>query len=58
MVKRWKDGQMTLRWIASALSDAADRFRKLKGYSDMKTLLTALKQRSPTDLVDDQRKAA
>lgn len=57
-VKRWKDGQMTLRWIASALSDAAGRFRKLKGYSDMKTLLTALKQRDPTNLIDDQLEAA
>ncbi len=57
-VKRWQDGQMTLRWIASALSDAAGRFRKLKGYSDMKTLLSALKQRDPTNLVDDQLEAA
>ena len=30
-VKRWKDGQMTLRWVASALSDASERFRKLAG---------------------------
>ena len=30
-VKRWKNGQMTLRWVASAFSDAAGRFRKLKG---------------------------
>ena len=57
-VKRWQDGQMTLRWIASALSDAAGRFRKLKGYSDMKTLLSALKQRCPTDILDDQLEAA
>lgn len=28
-VKRWKDGQMTLRWIAGALSDAKGRFRKV-----------------------------
>ena len=57
-VKRWQDGQMTLRWIASALSDAAGRFRKLKGYSDMKTLLSALKQRCPTDILNDQLEAA
>jgi hypothetical protein len=42
-VKRWKDGQMTLRWIAGALSDAKGRFRKLRGDRDMKTLLAALK---------------
>ncbi len=26
-VKRWKDGQMTLRWAAAALSDSKGRFR-------------------------------
>jgi putative transposase len=32
-VKRWGDGQMVLRWVASALSDAAARMRKLRGCS-------------------------
>lgn len=44
-VKRWKDGQMTLRWVASALSDAKDRFRKLRGYRDMKDLVAVLERR-------------
>ena len=57
-VKRWKDGSMTLRWVASALSDAAGRFRKLKGHSAMKTLLDALEMRAPVEAVDDQLKAA
>ena len=34
-VKRWRDGQMVLRWVASALSDARDRFRALRGFKDM-----------------------
>lgn len=41
-VKRWKDGLMTMRWIASALSDASTRFRKLRGYRDMKAFMAAL----------------
>ena len=57
-VKRWKDGQMVLRWVASAFSDAAGRFRKLKGYSDMKSLLNALDHRAPLDLADNELKAA
>ena len=44
-VKRWRDGQMTLRWVASALSDAKDRFRKLRGHRDMKHLIAALDKR-------------
>lgn len=44
-VKRWKDGQMVLRWVASALADAATRMRKLRGCGQMKTLLRALETR-------------
>jgi transposase-like protein len=44
-VKRWGDGQMVLRWVASALSDAATRMRKLRGCSQMRTLLKALDAR-------------
>lgn len=56
-VKRWKDGQMTLRWIAGALSDAKGRFRKLRGHRDIKTLLAALKAKSDS-VIDAERKAA
>jgi len=56
-VKRWKDGQMTLRWIAGALSDAKGRFRKLRGHRDMKLLLAALKAKS-ANVTDAERKAA
>jgi transposase-like protein len=56
-VKRWKDGQMTLRWVAGALSDAKRRFRKLRGHREMKTLLAALAAKS-TDSQRSQRKAA
>ena len=45
-VRRWKDGQMTLRWVAGALSDAKGRFRKLRGHRDMKLLSAALKAKS------------
>lgn len=47
-VKRWRDGQMTLRWVASALDDAKDRFRKLRGHRDMKQLMAALHKRIAT----------
>lgn len=46
-VKRWGDGQMVLRWVASALSDAATRMRKLRGCGQMRTLLKALDGRRP-----------
>jgi putative transposase len=41
-VKRWKDGRMIERWVASALQDAQGRFRRLLGFRDMPNLLAAL----------------
>jgi putative transposase len=56
-VKRWRDGQMVQRWVASALSDAGQRFRALRGFRDMPSLIAALKERvSPAEVV--QRKVA
>lgn len=46
-VKRWGDGQMVLRWVASSLSDAAARMRKLRGCTQMRSLLKALDARRP-----------
>ena len=57
-VKRWGDGQMVLRWVASALSDAAHRMRKLRGCSQMRSLLKALDARRPEAENATLRKAA
>ncbi len=47
-VKRWKDGQMVLRWVGSALNEASRGFRTIRGYRDMKRLKAALAQRVPS----------
>lgn len=57
-VKRWKDGLMTLRWVASALTDAAGRFRRVKGRGDLKSLSAALELRAPNDSEHGLLKAA
>jgi len=57
-VRRWKDGSMILRWVASALSDAGARFRKLRGFGEMKTLLNALERHTPGNPIDASRKVA
>jgi transposase-like protein len=56
-VKRWRDGQMVLRWVASALSDARERFRALRGFRDMPKLIGALQSRIPTDAVQQLKVA-
>jgi transposase-like protein len=45
-VKRWRDGQMVLRWIGAALTDASGRFRAVRGHRDMRRLLSALTKRA------------
>lgn len=56
-VKRWLDGSMVQRWVASALSDATGRFRALRGYRDMSRFIAALQAHS--NLTDaTQRKVA
>lgn len=43
-VKRWRDGQMLLRWIGTALHEASSGFRAVRGFRDMKRLTSALAQ--------------
>jgi transposase-like protein len=57
-VKRWKDGQMVLRWVASALADAAKRMRKLRGCGQMRSLLEALDAKAAELDKRSMRKAA
>lgn len=44
-VKRWRACQMMLRWVAAGILEAVKGFRRLKGYADMPTLVSALRAR-------------
>jgi putative transposase len=44
-VKRWRGGQMVLRWTAAAVLEAVKGFRRLKGHQDIPTLVAALRGR-------------
>jgi hypothetical protein len=41
-VKRWRSGQMMLRWVAAGVLEAVKGFRRVKGYADMLMLEAAL----------------
>ena len=41
-VKRWRDGQMALRWCAAGMVEAAKQFRKVNGFLHLPALRTAL----------------
>ncbi len=41
-VKRWRDGQMCLRWTAAGMLEAERQFRRIIGYADLAKLATAI----------------
>jgi putative transposase len=41
-VKRWQGGSMILRWVSSAVIDASDRFRRIRGYRELDVLVAQL----------------
>jgi putative transposase len=43
-VKRWRDGEMVLRWMGTALHEARGGFRAVRGFRDMQRLVTALEE--------------
>jgi len=41
-VKRWRDGQMALRWCAAGMLEAQSQFRRVKGYKEIPILIAAM----------------
>lgn len=41
-VKRWRDGQMALRWCAAGMNEAAKQFRRVNGHLHLPALRAAL----------------
>jgi hypothetical protein len=42
-VKRWRDGEMIVRWTATAVREAATKFRRIAGHADIPKLVRALR---------------
>ena len=57
-VRRWKDGSMLVRWIGSALNEAQQRFRRLKGFQEMKHLVAALDRQDDREGVEPKKRVA
>jgi putative transposase len=43
-VKRWRGGEMTLRWTAAGMLDAERSFRRVKGFRDLAKLQAELRR--------------
>jgi len=46
-VKRWRDGQMILRWTAAGVLEAEKQFRRVKGHRDLLLLRFGLERMLP-----------
>jgi len=42
-VKRWQPGDMRLRWAAAGMLEAAKQFRRVKGYTQLSQLASAIR---------------
>lgn len=43
-VKRWRDGDMRLRWAAAGMLTAAGQFRRVKGHTQLPALAAAIRR--------------
>lgn len=57
-VRRWRDGQMLLRWIGAALHEATRGFRRVRGHRDLPALCAALQRHHAAHTVPVERKVA
>ena len=57
-VKRWRDGQMALRWTASALLSIEKRMRRIMGYQQLWMLEAALQEWGEEENIAVEEKAA
>jgi transposase-like protein len=57
-VKHWQDGEMALRWTATAMLETEKNFRKIMGHHQLWMLTAHLRGKNIGEEVDSQRKIA
>lgn len=55
-VKRWRSGEMALRWVAAGMLQAERQFRKVNGHRDLHILKRALERHQ--EVVEDRKRIA
>lgn len=55
-VKRWRSGEMALRWVAAGMLEAERQFRKINGYRDLHILKRALERHK--EVIEGKEKVA
>lgn len=57
-VKRWRDGNMRLRWCTAGLLRAEERFRRIKGHKQLPMFVAALDRFANPKPLDERKKTA
>ena len=57
-VKRWRSGSMALRWAVTGAMEAEKRFRRVRGYRQLPSLLHALSEALNQDIDQPEKKVA
>ena len=57
-VRRWRDGEMIVRWVATAVREAELTFRRLKGTRTMPHLIATLDAHADSLGLDTKKKVA
>lgn len=55
-VKRWRSGEMALRWVAAGMLEAEQQFRKINGHRDLHILKRALERHQ--EVIEGKEKVA
>ncbi len=50
-LKRWRDGQMALRWCAAGMVEASSQFRRVNGHLHLPVLRAALERHIAAETV-------
>jgi putative transposase len=56
-LKRWRDPKMVRRWVGTGMIEAQRSFRRIKGCSDMKPLVEAVRAQVTRRLTEEKRSA-
>jgi len=56
-VKRWRGGSMVVRWVASGVLHAAEKFRRVRGYRELEALDHCLRKSDMIPFEAEQKSA-
>jgi len=57
-VRRWRNGAMIVRWVATAVREAETKFRRLRGHKEMPRLIAALDAHAASLRLDTKKQVA